>query len=449
LPQDLVAYILLKKLPPALTNISQQLTHSDKELTSDLVLDHLRVYHNDQAAIASTSSGSKNEVVALFSDASGKCKKSAHNVLSNHPESKCWMLYPHLRPKNGQFESTVSSFHTSLSNFASQFILDSGSSAHMVSNLKLFFAIDLTEKGVVRTSSGKDSLKIKGIGSIKLLNEFGTTILNNVLYVPNLVVNLLSVRCLVLDNYHVEFSKNSFSISKNNEVQMNGNYICNLPSLSFSNLEHSSHLSSAEQLHKSLGHVSYHRITHKLGVPVINEKICEACSVSKITKASFKAKHPPASKPFEEIHLDLIGPISPSSREGHCYVLTVVDSHTRYCSAIPIKAKSDVVEVLSDTIDLEAKRFGYYPSVLHSDRGTEFINRSMKDYCKKHLIRSRTSDPYTPQQNGLAERHNRTILESLRTILKDSNLGFRYWSDIVVKLKSVCENLLLSAERDE
>jgi hypothetical protein len=71
-------------------------------------------------------------------------------------------------------------------------------------------------------------------------------------------------------------------------------------------------------------------------------------------------------------------------------VLTVVDtdSHTQYCLAIPIKAKSDVAITLSYVIDLEAKRFVFYLSVVHSDRGTEFINQTMKEFCKKHLIRS-------------------------------------------------------------
>jgi hypothetical protein len=294
----------------------------------------------------------------------------------------------------------------------------------MVSNVDLFFALDHKEKGLVHTSSGKDSLSIKGSGSIKLVNEFGTTILHHVLFVPDLVVNLLSVCCLVLENYLVEFEKYSFSILKHGEIKMKGHYHCNLPCLNFANIEHRSHFSSAENLHRSLGHVSYHRIRHKLGIPLKNEKICEACSIAKITRASFKSTHPPASKPFEEIHLDLIGPISPRSREGDKYILTVVDSYTRFCSAIPIKSKRDVARTLSDSLDLEAKRFGYYPTVLHSDRGTEFLNSTMKEFCKNHLIRSRTSDPYTPQQNGLAERHNRTILESLRTILKDS--GFRH-----------------------
>jgi transposase InsO family protein len=411
------------------------ITHSGKDINTDLVLDHLRLFNNDQAMKTNLGSGSKNNPIALYTDASKKCKKTAHNVLANHPESNCWMLYPHLRPaagsKNGRTESSVSSFLTSFSHSQSQFVLDSGSSAHMVSNIKLFFSIDLKEKGLVQTSSGNDSLTIKGIGSIKLINEFGSIILSNVLFVPDLVVNLLSVRCLVLDDFKVDFSKNSFSISKNGEIKMNGHYHCNLPSLSFVNTEHRSHFSSAEILHKSLGHVSYHRLRQKLGIPLKREKVCEACSLSKITKSSFKAKHSPASKAFEEIHLDLIGPISPCSREGHKYILTVVDSHSRYCSAIPIKAKSDMAEVLINTIDLEAKRFGYYPNVIHSDRGTEFINKTLKAFCNQHLIRSRVSDPYTPQQNGLAERHNRTILESLRTIIKDSGLSQRFWSNII------------------
>ncbi|KNE97281.1 hypothetical protein PSTG_09390 [Puccinia striiformis f. sp. tritici PST-78] len=86
LPKDMITYLLLKKLPSSLSNISQQITHSDKAITSDLVLDHLRLYNNDQLT----------DVVSLFTDASKKCKKNAHNVQSNHHEAKCWMLYPHL-----------------------------------------------------------------------------------------------------------------------------------------------------------------------------------------------------------------------------------------------------------------------------------------------------------------------------------------------------------------
>ncbi|KNZ57666.1 hypothetical protein VP01_2104g6 [Puccinia sorghi] len=211
---------------------------------------------------------------------------------------------------------------------------------------------------------------------------------------------------------------------------MSGNYCGNLPCLDFENGAHSSLLSSAEFLHKSLGHVSYHRIRKKLGIPLKIIKNCESCAVSKITKASFKSVHKPASRPFEELHMDIIGPIWPSSYQGHRYILTIVDSCTRFCAAIPIKLKSEVADTVSYLIDVEAKRFGYYPTTLHSDRGSEFLNSILNDYCVAHLIKQRTSDAYTPQQNGLAERFNRTILESMRTILEDSKIQRKYWNEI-------------------
>ncbi|KNZ56017.1 hypothetical protein VP01_251g9 [Puccinia sorghi] len=385
LPKDIIAYLILHKLPPSMTNISQQITHSDKEITPELVLDHLRLYANDQQILVNSGGSNKQTPVSLLTDEEKKCRRGWHNPNANHPKPNCWFLYPHLRPsyEDKKTEASVSSFHSSLSKLNATFVLDSGSSSHMVYDVDLFISLDSSEEGCVKTSSGNDSLSIKGIGTIKLSNEYGNFFLSHVLYVPQLVVNLLSF------------------------------------------------LSAAEELHKALGHVSYARIKQKLGIPLKNITRCEACALGKITKASFKSKHQRASRPFEELHLDLIGPISPTSREGDRYILTVVDSNTRYCSATPINLKSDVYETLSNILNYEAKRFGYYPSVLHSDRGREFINSTMEEYCKEHLIKCRTSDPYTPQQNGLAERHNRTIIESLRTILTDSKINRRYWSDIV------------------
>jgi hypothetical protein len=92
---------------------------------------------------------------------------------------------------------------------------------------------------------------------------------------------------------------------------------------------HNSCLSSAKLLHKSLGHVSFHLLWKKLGIPIKPQAECEVCAVSNITRASFKSKHKRASKTFEELHMDLIGPIWPKSNERHRYILTMVDSCTR------------------------------------------------------------------------------------------------------------------------
>lgn len=213
IPVDISTYLILDKLPSSLDNVCERITHSDKEINPELALEQLRVYYNDQQAIGG-GSGTKNDPIALLTDNSRKCKKGAHNPLSGHSESNCWTLYPERRPAhlpkiNGsRTESTVSSFHSSPVQPSFQFILDSGSSAHMVSNPDLFCVLDRKKLGDVRTSSGDESLKIEGIGTIRLVNELGEMLLNQVLYVPDLVVNLLSVRCLILEDYQVLFLKN-------------------------------------------------------------------------------------------------------------------------------------------------------------------------------------------------------------------------------------------------
>lgn len=442
---DAIGHMVLHKFPSDMNDIVNQITHSDKEPTIDVVFEHLRVHeHNNE--IRTAGSGTKSNPISLYTDESIKCRRTAHNPkATSHTEANCWMLHPHLRPAqfqrktNSKNESSVSSFHSSLSKSPQLFVLDSGSSAHMTSNSHLFHTLELKELGCVQTSSSLDQLRIKGIGSIRLKNKYGEVYLNQVLYIPDLVVNLLSLRCLILEDYIVDFRKNSFEILKDNEIKMSGNYCGNLPCLDFENGAHSSLLSSAEFLHKSLGHVSYHRIRKKLGIPLKIIKNCESCAVSKITKASFKSVHKPASRPFEELHMDIIGPIWPSSYQGHRYILTIVDSCTRFCAAIPIKLKSEVADTVSYLIDVEAKRFGYYPTTLHSDRGSEFLNSILNDYCVAHLIKQRTSDAYTPQQNGLAERFNRTILESMRTILEDSKIQRKYWNEIA-KVSSLTLN---------
>ncbi|KNZ63601.1 hypothetical protein VP01_1121g5 [Puccinia sorghi] len=153
LPKDIIAYLILHKLPPSMTNISQQITHSDKEITAELVLDHLRLYANDQQ-ILSNGGSSKAGSVSLLTDESKKCKKGWHNPrATGHTLPNCWFLYPHLRPgqdgervKKG--ESSVSSFHSFLSNLSANFILDLGSSSHMVSDARLFLSLAKSEQGV-------------------------------------------------------------------------------------------------------------------------------------------------------------------------------------------------------------------------------------------------------------------------------------------------------------
>jgi hypothetical protein len=80
----------------------------------------------------------------------------------------------------------------------------------MVSSRELFHTLELKDLRIVRTSSAEDSLQIQGVGSIRLKNDLDKLELDQVLFVPTMVVNLLSVQCPVLQDYSVDFLKNSF-----------------------------------------------------------------------------------------------------------------------------------------------------------------------------------------------------------------------------------------------
>lgn len=108
LPVDILIYMILDKLPDSLKNIKQQITHSnvESEINPDAVLDHLCIHMNELRMNSSSSTPSSSSITTLFTDASGRCKPRKHNTLSNHPKHKCWMLYPHLRPKNNHTQES-------------------------------------------------------------------------------------------------------------------------------------------------------------------------------------------------------------------------------------------------------------------------------------------------------------------------------------------------------
>ncbi|KNZ52018.1 hypothetical protein VP01_372g6 [Puccinia sorghi] len=389
---DIITYDLLNRLPSSLDNIKQRITHSPEgnEIKPETLLHHLEIHLNELRV--SNSNRGESIAATMYTSKDQRCTAGTHNPNSKtHTKDKCWAIYPEKRVDffKKRDESQVSYFSTLSSLSIPVFILDSGSSSHMVSDRTFFTNLDEDEDGVINTSCGLSTLKIKGKGSIKLKFKNRTVVFHNVLFVPKITINVISVRHLLLEQCQINFDLNNFTILKNEELFLDGHYENNLPILKLEPISHhSTHLSSAEILHKSLGHVSFCRLRRKLGIPIKASETCKSCAVVKITKASFKHRTSLAEKPFEELHLDLIGPISPLSHKQHKYILTIVDGFSRFVAAIPLTTKSEVFSTLAHAIDIEAKRLGYYPSVLHSDRGTEFLNSQFEDFCKKNIILS-------------------------------------------------------------
>ncbi|KAI3797448.1 hypothetical protein L1987_32705 [Smallanthus sonchifolius] len=193
--------------------------------------------------------------------------------------------------------------------------------------------------------------------------------------------------------------------------------------------------------HRKLGHISYRKINHLVqnglvtGVPKLRFSVADdymPCKKGKQQRKSHKPKlQNSIDTPLELLHMDLFGPISIRSIRGKSYCVVVTNDFSRFTWAHFLGTKDETAEILQYLIlsleslcKLKVRR-------IRSDNGTEFKNNLMELFCLKKGIHHKFSAPYTPQQNGVAERKNRTLIETARTMLLDAKLPVTFWAEAV------------------
>jgi transposase InsO family protein len=135
---------------------------------------------------------------------------------------------------------------------------------------------------------------------------------------------------------------------------------------------------------------------------------------------------------MELVHSDLIGPIKVPSINRAWYVLTFIEHRSRYpkCYFLMSKDSEVVLERFKEYKAWAENITERKIKILRTDGGREYINMHMKAYLKGHGIEHQHTVPYTPQQNGIAERFNRTVMERTRAILHShicrQNFGLKY-----------------------
>lgn len=127
---------------------------------------------------------------------------------------------------------------------------------------------------------------------------------------------------------------------------------------------------------------------------------CKSCVLLKITKQPFKEQLETVSKPFERLHLDLFGPINPESSLKNQFILTVVDNYSGYLAGFPITQKDETTDVLINLIKTEHSRQGYYPMIICSDGGGEFLRQRLAQFFNKKHIQKLLLEPSHPEHNG-------------------------------------------------
>lgn len=457
----------------------------NKEETSQRVLD-INLYKSETNALIAQEKA-RNE--ALISQAKMNSNiirpRCEHCHKIGHVKDKCWILHPHLKPirdskgkayqPNAQNAISGSSIsmtketplnlealakfiqnqinansksegkssgkcssedgnisNSSISTIYDSWIIDSGASDHMFRNSDK--AIKMHQKmnnQTVKIANG-DSIPIKCMADIELFSKD-----TKGLYVPNFASNLLSVSKVTKDlNCFVIFGPNKVifqDITTGKRIGegklQNGLYMLEDKKRVFNaSKEHNDH----ELWHARLGHPS--NLILKSLIPdlnVDNTYSCEACIFGKQSRLPFAKSDYVCDDVFDLIHSDVW--TSPMySHDNYKYFITFIDHKSRYTWVYLLKYKSDAFACFKRFTFFVANQFGKTIKILRTDNGGEYVNHVFKDFLVSNGIIHQTSCPYTPEQNGIAERKNKHLLEVARSMMFHSNVPKRYWGEAVL-----------------
>lgn len=259
--------------------------------------------------------------------------------------------------------------------------------------------------------------------------------MTNVLFVPDISQNLLSVAQIVQKGYSLIFKNDSCIISDHCGTEI---MIVSMKNKSFyvecSNLEmhaHSASLNESVLWHKRLGYLSYATLeimsTMKLAesLPSIHiaGDVCDVCQYGKSKRLPFPAnKAWRASNRLQLVHTDVCGPQKTQSLSGSRYFILFIDDFTRFTWIYFLKFKSEVAAVFLKFKALVENQADCKIKILRSDNETEYTSDQFERFCYEAGIEHQLTVIYTPQQNGVSERKNRTVMEMSRCLLFEKKL---------------------------
>nr|GEV76799.1 hypothetical protein [Tanacetum cinerariifolium] len=275
------------------------------------------------------------------------------------------------------------------------FIVDSGCSKNMTGNLKLL--INFVEKFMGTVKFKNDQIvPILGYGDLIQ----GAVTIKRVYYVEGLNHNLFSVGQFCDADLEVAFRKSTCYIRYlKGKIYSQNDIVVGLPKLKF-----------------------------------LKDHLCSFCELGKAKRKSFQSKITPSSKRrLQLLHMDLCGPMRVVSINGKRYVLVIVDDYSRYTWTHFLRSKDETPEVLIDFLRLVQIGLHAQVRIVQTDKGTEFLNQTLHAYFPVEGILHQTSVARTPEQNGVVERQNRTLVEAARIMLSAAKVPLFFWAEAIAK----------------
>ncbi|GJR08413.1 putative ribonuclease H-like domain-containing protein [Tanacetum coccineum] len=339
-----------------------------------------------------------------------------------------------------------------LKNMVDRGIFDSGCSGHMTGNkdqledFEEFNGGSVTFGGSKGYISGKGKIRVGNLDfdSVSFVKELGHFNLFSISQICDKQHKVLftETECLVVSS--------DFKMPDENQILLKVPRHHNMysfdmktptPAKGFACLIAKATSDESKLWHRRLGHINFKNLNKLVkgnlvrGLPskvFKNDHTCVACHKGKQHRASCKAKlERLITKPLHTLHMDLFGPTSVKSINHASYCLVITDDCTRFSWVFFLASKDETSGILQTFIRQIENQLSHRVKIIRSDNGTEFKNRDMLEFCGNKGIKQEYSNARTPQQNGVAERMNRTLIEAARTMLADSLLPTTFWAEAV------------------
>jgi hypothetical protein len=310
----------------------------------------------------------------------------------------------------------------------------------------VFSSIDDGTMGTVRFADGS-VVRIEGIGTV--LCEFKNgehRAFTNVYFIPRLITSIISVgqldeegyevliKCGVMTLRHEDqrlLAKISRSLGKLYRLKL---LIVQLVCLYARAGE------DAWRWHARFGHINFKSLwemaaaSHVQGMPALEQidQLCEACLAGKLRCASFpQSVTHRATRSMELLHGDIYGPINPTTPSGNRYFLLLVDDYSRYMWIALLPSKDRAVAAIKHIQAVAEKKSGNSLGALRIDHGGEFTATHFTEYYVELDVRRELTSPYSPQQNGVVEKRNQTVMVVARCMMKAKCLPRIFWGEAV------------------
>ncbi|KAM0988950.1 hypothetical protein ACFX2A_013056 [Malus domestica] len=375
-----------------------------------------------------------------------KCDRFGHLAKDCNPRRNQVVNYAH-RAEEEEVNVFYACSVAKTENKRGIWYIDSGCSNHMTAYESLLINIDRSFNCRVKMGNGQ-LVEATGKGTLVLETKGGRRFIKDVILVPGLDENLLSVGQMIAHGYFLLFGDNMVEIFDDRSLQNLVTQVGMTENKSFPlMLDYNDSIalkaSVAENSwlwHKRFGHLNFHSLKRleKLqmltGLPELQEtkEPCEGCILGKHHMDSFETGSAwRASQPLELIHTDVCGPMKTPTLSGNRYFLLFIDDCTRMVWVYLMRNKSEVFSIFKKFKMMVELQSGLKIKRLRSDRGGEFTSLEFQEFCEGAGLQKQLTVAYTPQQNGVAERKNRTVVEMTKSMLHDKKMPLSFWGEAV------------------